>query len=112
MSVSRRRFLARTLGAPLHWASDFPGHQEREPGASSPTRWPRGRCSPGPHPVGGYKVLEIFMYGGVSPWETFYVRGGIADPFFGMDAATADLDWSATCTGIPSSLDTHAGLRQ
>ena len=43
------------------------------------------------------------MYGGVSPWETFYVRGGIADPFFGMDAATADLDWSAACTGIPGS---------
>ena len=103
MSVSRRRFLARTLagsaalGLGLSWSSKARAWGElTDPVAAGP-------LLSGPHPVGGYKVLEIFMYGAVSPWETFYVRGGITDPFFGMDAATADLDWSAACTGIPSS---------
>jgi len=56
----------------------------------------------GPIPTGGYKILEIFLYGGVSPWETFYVRTGIADPFFGLDTQVGDLDWSGSCTGVPS----------
>jgi hypothetical protein len=102
MSVSRRRFLATTLGGSatlgfgLSWSSRAHAWGElSDPVAAGP-------LASAPHPAGGYKVLEIFMYGGVSPWETFYVRGGIADPFFGLDTATADLDWSAACTGIPS----------
>jgi len=61
-----------------------------------------GTLGSGTHPVGGYKVLEIFMYGGVSPWETFYVRDSLTDKFFGMEAAAGDLDWNTSCTGTPS----------
>lgn len=53
-------------------------------------------------PTGGFKVLEIFLYGGVSPWETFFVRSGISDPFFGFDSEINDLDWSGSCSGTPS----------
>lgn len=60
----------------------------------------------GPIPTGGYKVLEIFLYGGVSPWETFYVRTGVTDPgfdpFFGLGTEISDLDWSTSCSGVPS----------
>jgi hypothetical protein len=56
----------------------------------------------GPLPAGGYKILEIFLYGGVSPWETFYVRSATADPFFGMQPQVGGLDWSAACSGVPS----------
>ena len=53
-------------------------------------------------PTGGFKVLEVFLYGGVSPWETFYVRSGISNPYFGLDSEIDDLDWSGSCTGVPS----------
>lgn len=63
----------------------------------------------GPIPTGGYKILEVFLYGGVSPWETFYVRTSITDQFFGMRAEIDDLDWSGSCTNFPSSShETHA----
>ncbi|HEX7316673.1 MAG TPA: DUF1501 domain-containing protein [Pyrinomonadaceae bacterium] len=58
----------------------------------------------GPLPAGGFKVLEVFLYGGVSPWETFYVRSGISDPFFGMRPQVIDLDWAA-CGGVPVPSD-------
>lgn len=56
----------------------------------------------GPIPANGYKILEVFLYGGVSPWETFYVRTGIADQFFGMDPQVNNLGWAMACGGIPS----------
>ena len=56
----------------------------------------------GPIPTNGFKVLEVFLYGGVSPWETFYVRSSIADQFFGMGSQVNDLDWAMACSGIPS----------
>lgn len=55
----------------------------------------------GPLPANGHKILEVFLYGGVSPWETFFVRNSIADQFFGMQPQVSGLDW-ATCGGIPS----------
>lgn len=97
MRVSRRRFmagaLAGTLGAGLGLGVPRRANawgEIADPGVL------------GPLPAGGRKVLEIFLYGAVSPWETFYVRSGIADPFFGMDTQVSDLDWSASCAGIPS----------
>jgi uncharacterized protein DUF1501 len=56
----------------------------------------------GPIPTNGYKILEVFLYGGVSPWETFYVRSSIADQFFGMQPQVSGLDWETACGGIPS----------
>lgn len=53
-------------------------------------------------PTNGFKVLEIFLYGGVSPWETFYVRSGVSDPFFGLGTQIGDLDWSGSCSNVPS----------
>jgi hypothetical protein len=46
--------------------------------------------------------LEIFLYGGASPWETFYVRSAIADQFFGMQTLVNGLDWAMACSGIPA----------
>ena len=63
----------------------------------------------GPIPPNGFKILEIFLYGGVSPWETFYVRTGISDPFFGLETQIGNLDWSSSCTNVPSpSNETNA----
>jgi len=53
-------------------------------------------------PAGGFKILEVFLYGGVSPWETFYVRSSIADQFFGLQTQVSDLDWAGACGGIPA----------
>lgn len=44
------------------------------------------------------KILEIFLYGGLSPWETFYVRPGLN--FRGFNSEVTNLAWS--CTGVPS----------
>jgi hypothetical protein len=42
----------------------------------------------------GYKILEIFAYGGLSPWETFYVDDdawrGLRDDFEDLRGACAD----------------------
>ncbi len=103
MSTSRRRFLTTTLGGAAAFGLGMSWSPRARAWGELTDPVAAGPLASGPHPVGGYKVLEIFMYGGVSPWETFYVRGGIADPFFGLDAATADLDWSGACTGTPSS---------
>jgi hypothetical protein len=52
------------------------------------------------------KVLEIFLYGGLSPWETFYHQAWRSDPWFGgpsfdVGAAIAALDWQE-CSGGPT----------
>ena len=52
-------------------------------------------------PANGFKILEVFLYGGVSPWETFYVRSGITDSFFGMGTQVSGLDWANACMGTP-----------
>lgn len=56
--------------------------------------------SPWPSTPPNYKVLEIFLYGGVSPWETFYHRPGLADPWYGQLPQINALSWA--CTGSPS----------
>lgn len=101
MKCSRRHFLSTSTGLVVALGlglspRSFGWGELTDPIAAGP-------LSGGSHPVGGYKVLEIFLYGAVSPWETFYVRSGIADPFFGLDTQVANLDWSATCSGIPGS---------
>ncbi len=48
-----------------------------------------------------FKVLEVFLYGGLSPWETFYVRPPGANQFRGLDADVAAAIWNAGCSGTP-----------
>ena len=45
------------------------------------------------------KVLEIFLYGGLSPWETFYVRPPLT--WRNFQPEISGLSWS--CSGPPSS---------
>jgi len=58
--------------------------------AAPTTVWPAGLPST--------KILEIFLYGGLSPWETFYVRPPLN--FRGFNTEVTDLAWS--CSGVPS----------
>jgi hypothetical protein len=82
-------------------------------GALPPGVWPGAA----PH----YKVLEIFLYGGLSPWETFYHRataptGSNLAAFAGFDESLSgttgverirDMIWSF-CGGAPSpAVETH-----
>ena len=44
-----------------------------------------------------YKILEIFMYGGLSPWETFYIRpeaGEQSADWYGAKAGYEALHWA------------------
>lgn len=52
-----------------------------------------------------YKVLEIYLYGGLSPWETFHVRsdGDYAD-WFDFQSQFASLSW---CAGGPTGATTE-----
>ena len=63
---------------------------------------PSGFTLPDPR----YRVLEIFIYGGLSPWETFYVRsdGGYAD-WFEFKSRFEALSW---CSDGPGSGETQA----
>lgn len=122
--VSRRRFLATAAAAA--GATAWPWHEARggptDPwGHVDPGLWPA--CSPTPCATApAYKVLEIHLYGGLSPWETFYFRdlpanrgwrdfeftsftppgGGTAQP---LDAFV-NLSFNGLCTGAPTSADT------
>jgi hypothetical protein len=61
--------------------------------------WPNGRPD--------VKVLEIFLYGGISPWETFYHRPDLSDPWLGFANEFAGVDWS--CSGqLASGLQTES----
>lgn len=69
--MSRRKFLAGSAAAGLTlW---LPRHARGSEvwGDLHPESWPG--TGGNALPTGGYKVLEIFAYGGLSPWETFYV---------------------------------------
>ena len=53
----------------------------------------------------GYKILEIFLRGGSSQWETFWLPGNASAPNFtdyGMGSLPlANLDWSANTASFP-----------
>lgn len=52
------------------------------------------------------KILEIFLYGGLSPWETFYFRPALSDPWLGFQSEFQSLDWSCN-SALASSLQTQ-----
>ena len=55
---------------------------------------------PWPGPTPNFKVLELFLYGGVSPWETFFHRPGLPDPWYGQLGEINGLSWD--CANPPS----------
>ncbi len=74
------------------------GRSSSEPwGELHPEAWPGSGADALPAADGvttGYKILEIFAYGGLSPWETFYVDDdgwrGMRDDFDTLKGACAD----------------------
>ena len=60
--------------------------------------WPGG--------VPDIKILEVFLYGGLSPWETFYHRPGLSDPWLDFSSEIASLSW-ACADGPPDSVATQ-----
>jgi len=47
-----------------------------------------------------FKILEVFLYGGLSPWETFFHRPGLVDPWYGQQGDLQALPWG--CANSPS----------
>lgn len=95
--LTRRKFVKVTgisaLGGAL--GIGLPGAARADWGAIPTGVWDSGRQ---------YKILEIFLYGGLSPWETFFVRPGIADPWLGFGDAIKNLDWA--CSNAPAPEET------
>lgn len=48
------------------------------------------------------KVLELFLYGGLAPWESFYSQPNVDDGFQGSGTALDQLNW-AGCSGAPAT---------
>lgn len=97
--MRRRRFLqAVGLGA----AGIGLGLRSRRARASSwgdvdPTVWPIGTS-----PAMG--VLEIYLWGGMAPWESFYYRPAAGSTTRGFDPDVTSLMWNPACPGTPSGL--------
>ena len=56
----------------------------------------------------GFKILDIYLYAGASPWETFWLPGNLAAPLFsshGMGGLPLNLmDWAAN-VNVPPAAD-------
>jgi Protein of unknown function (DUF1501) len=106
-----RRKLLRSLGSiAVLSAPPFIRHA----GAQSTPAW--GELPAGVWPSGApapqYKILEVFLYGGLSPWENFYFRdlsGNRGYRGFQTTGSTLDsysnLNFNSACAGAPSSSD-------
>lgn len=62
---------------------------------------PTGFWPAGSSPV--RSILEIYLWGGMAPWETFYYRpvGGTTR---GFDTDVSTLTWNGACPGTPAGL--------
>lgn len=49
-------------------------------------------------------ILEIYLWGGMAPWETFYFRPGAGNTTRGFDPDVTSLTWNAACPGTPAGL--------
>ncbi len=60
-----------------------------------------GELSPSPFAQGNpdAKILEIFIYGGLAPWESFYHQPWAPDPWHGLQAEVEALPWA--CADAP-----------
>lgn len=94
--LKRRRFLkqAGTAAAGVGLCAVMPSSAQAAWGdfAAPAVVWPSGPPNT--------KILEIFLYGGLSPWETFYFRPSLTDPWRGFSSEFAALAWS--CSGVPT----------
>ena len=50
-----------------------------------------------------YKILEVHLSGGLSHYETFYVKTDRSDQWFGLSSSVAAIDWSKCGPGQPTS---------
>lgn len=63
---------------------------------------------PAAAPTGGtlrpdYKILEVHLSGGLSHYETFYVKTDRTDRWFGLSSSVAAINWSGCGPGRPTS---------
>lgn len=52
-----------------------------------------------------FKVLEIHLFGGTAPFESFYYRDVAGSRTRGFDTEFGTLNWNAACPGTPSGLE-------
>src|SRR5262245_3850538 len=57
-----------------------------------------------------FKILEVHLSGGLSHYETFYVRTDRPDPWFGLESSVSSVDWRACSGGPTSATETHMFL--
>jgi hypothetical protein len=70
-----------------------------------------GDVDPSVWPVGSTlatRVLEIYLWGGMAPWESFYYRPVPGGSTRGFDADVTALHWNGACAGTPGGLVTQA----
>ncbi len=96
--MKRRDFLKLTgysamAGTGGFWAAGAAAAWGDLPPAPPGITWPSATLP-------NFKILEIFLYGGVSPWETFFHRPGLPDPWYGQLDQINGLAW--LCAGSPS----------
>lgn len=103
--MNRRQFIQLSsalslgaIGAPAHRALAM------DPWGALPNDsdyWPAALARP------NYKVLEIHLSGGLSPYETFHVdtRSAVSDRWFSKASEVAAIDYSS-CGGAPASSTT------
>lgn len=97
---SRRLFLTKTaLGvASLGFPSIIKG-------AGGPWgEMPAGVWPPGFQP---YNILEIHLFGGVAPFESFYYRDAPGLRTRGFDSEVQNLNWDMTCGDAPNGLESQ-----
>jgi len=99
--LSRRRFLGKTaiglagLGIGI----------ARPRAAFADPAWadlPSGIWPPG---FQGYKVLEIHLFGGMAPFESFYYRDDAGLRTRGFDTEIQNLNWNGVCANAPAGLE-------
>lgn len=54
----------------------------------------------------GYKILELHLFGGMAPYESFYYRDVVGSRTRGFDTEVTNLNWNPACANTPSGLET------
>jgi hypothetical protein len=53
----------------------------------------------------GYKILEIHLFGGTAPFESFYYRDAANLRTRGFDTEIQNLNWNGACANAPTGLE-------
>lgn len=100
--MKRRSFLKAAAAGAGAAAVGWPGLASAAWGdITTSSFWPAG-VNP------AQKVLEIHLWGGMAPWESFYFRPDPPDKTRGFDADVSALLWNAGCPNPPSGLASQA----